>query len=112
MKKVSRTPHPTRGLSAFQDSRGRISGWPSARRRDMQIAVLEALAVHFEGGRSYSEGEVNNLLKVHSTLEDFALLRRELVEGDYLARTPDGSAYWRADGRPIPTTALTGEPRG
>ena len=49
---------------------------------------------------SYTQGEVEQILADHSTLEDPSVLLTELVEGDYLA-TADGT-YWRADGRPGP----------
>lgn len=89
-----------KSISAFLDEHGRVTAWPSKRRRAHQRAALEYLAALFEGGRRYGEAEVNALLREHTTLEDFALLRRELVEGDYLARTPDGASYWRVNSRP------------
>lgn len=90
----------TRRISTFLDEHGRVKLWPSKRRRADQLAVREHLAALFESGRSYREAEVDALLHDHSTLEDFALLRRELVEAEYLARTPDGKSYWRSNGRP------------
>ena len=96
-----------KNIESFLDEHGRVTAWPSKRRRAHQLAALEHLAGLFVGGRHYSEAEVNALLREHTTLEDFALLRRELVEADYLARTPDGRAYWRANMRPAP-----GEPNG
>ncbi len=94
----------SKSITAFLDEHGRVTAWPSKRRRAHQLATLEHLAGLFESGRRYSEADVNALLREHTTLEDFALLRRELVEADYLARTPDGGAYWRANMRPGPAT--------
>ena len=88
----------TKSIAAFQDEHGRITGWPSDRRRAHQLAILDHLTGLFEPGRRYSEGEVSGILRDHSTLEDPAGLLTELVDGDYLA-TEDGS-YWRADARP------------
>ena len=62
---------------------GRLARIP-AKRRTRAGALLEVLT-RFEPGRDYSEPEVNEvLLDVH---EDFAYLRRELVNYRYLERS-------------------------
>jgi len=62
---------------------GRLAQIP-AKRRTRAGALLEVLT-RFEPGRDYSEQEVNEvLLDVH---EDFAYLRRELVNYRYLERS-------------------------
>ncbi|GBF06527.1 hypothetical protein DAERI_090113 [Deinococcus aerius] len=91
-------PPMTKSIAAFQDEYGRITGWPSDRRRAHQLAILDHLTGLFEPGRRYSEDEVMGVLADHSTLEDPGILLTELVDGDYLARG-DGT-YWRADSRP------------
>lgn len=61
---------------------GRLAQVP-AKRKVRAAALLEVLT-RFEPGRDYSEPEVNAvLLEVH---EDFAYLRRELVNYRYLER--------------------------
>lgn len=61
---------------------GRIAVVPA--RRKVRAAVLLEVVSRFEPGRDYSEPEVNEiLLGVH---EDFAYLRRELVNYRYLQR--------------------------
>ena len=61
---------------------GRIARVPA--RRKVRAAVLLEVVRRFEPGRVYSEREVNDvLLEVH---EDFAYLRRELVNYRYLER--------------------------
>ena len=61
---------------------GRIARVPA--RRKVRAAVLLEVVRLFEPGRVYSEREVNDvLLGVH---EDFAYLRRELVNYRYLER--------------------------
>ncbi len=61
---------------------GRIERVPA--RRKVRAAVLLEVVSRFEPGRDYSEPEVNEiLLGVH---EDFAYLRRELVNYHYLER--------------------------
>ena len=62
---------------------GRIAVVPA--RRKVRAAVLLEVVSRFEPGRDYSEPEVNEvLLDVH---EDFAYLRRELVNYCYLERS-------------------------
>lgn len=61
---------------------GRIERVPA--RRKARVAVLLEVVSRFEPGRVYTEREVNEvLLGVH---EDFAYLRRELVNYRYLER--------------------------
>ena len=61
---------------------GRIERVPA--KRKVRAAVLLEVVSRFEPGRDYSEPEVNEvLLGVH---EDFAYLRRELVNYHYLER--------------------------
>lgn len=58
------------------------------------LVILRYLASLFEPGRQYAEVEVNGILQaVH---DDFARLRRELIEQGYLERDRSGRAYWRA----------------
>ena len=66
---------------------GRIAQVPA--RRKARAAVLLEVLSRFEPGRDYAETEVNDvLLGVH---EDFAYLRRELVNYGYLVR--DAGTY-------------------
>ncbi|MDR7252952.1 hypothetical protein J2X46_001937 [Nocardioides sp. BE266] len=61
---------------------GRIERVPA--KRKVRAGVLLEVVSRFEPGRTYSEKEVNEvLLGVH---EDFAYLRRELVNYHYLER--------------------------
>lgn len=90
--------HMTKSILDFQDEFGRITTWPSDRRRTHQLAILHHLKGLFETGVAYDQGQVEQILADHSTLEDPSILLTELLEGDYLV-TADG-VYWRADGRP------------
>ena len=73
---------------------GRIARVPA--RRKVRAAVLLEVVRRFEPGRVYSEPEVNDvLLEVH---EDFAYLRRELVNYRYLER--EDGRYRTAAGAP------------
>ncbi len=71
--------------------RGRLKQIP-AQQKKKQI-VLEHIAREFEPGRRYDEREVNHILLDFN--EDFASLRRFLIEFKYLERA-DGM-YWRTD---------------
>jgi hypothetical protein len=82
---------------------GRIERVPA--KRKVRAAVLLEVVSRFEPGRVYTEPEVNEvLLGVH---EDFAYLRRELVNYHYLereaglyrtaARAPERSAIERQE---------------
>ncbi|WP_092262612.1 DUF2087 domain-containing protein [Deinococcus reticulitermitis] len=88
----------TKSIHDFQDEYGRITSWPSDRRRAHQLAILDHLKNLLESGRSYSEEDLRSLLAEHTTLDDVSVLIRELVESSYVAT--DDSSYWRADGRP------------
>jgi predicted transcriptional regulator len=70
---------------------GRLKVIPSQwKKRDV---ILRYLAEKFEPGRRYSEREVNAILS--RTHEDYASLRRYLVDSQYLAREKD--VYWRPE---------------
>ena len=74
---------------------GRIERVPA--RRKVRAAVLLEVLTRFEPGREYAEKEVDEvLLGVH---EDFAYLRRELVNYHYLER--EGGRYRTAVRAPV-----------
>ncbi|MBN2048759.1 MAG: metalloregulator ArsR/SmtB family transcription factor [Anaerolineaceae bacterium] len=58
-------------------------------------AILDYILPEFTPGQHYSEQEVNDrLAKYH---EDYAYLRRGMIEYRYLDRTADGTDYWRPE---------------
>lgn len=66
---------------------------PSSRAK--RLIVLERLALEFDIGRRYPEGEVNELLgRFHP---DWSALRRHLVDEGFLDR--ERNEYWRSGGR-------------
>ncbi|MEO5663472.1 MAG: DUF2087 domain-containing protein [Nocardioides sp.] len=74
---------------------GRLAQVPA--KRKVRVAALLEVLSRFEPGRDYAEPEVNEvLLGVH---EDFAYLRRELVNYRYLSRA-DG-VYRVAEQAPV-----------
>ena len=81
------------GARRYLDEAGRVAIWPG-RRRPRQ-SVFAYLATLFQPGRVYSEREVNELLLRYLACNDHASVRRDLCDLHYLARTRDGSRYWR-----------------
>jgi hypothetical protein len=59
-----------------------------------RMVVLEHIAAAFEPGVRYPEREVNAVLR--AWFDDYAALRRYLVDSDLLSRA-DGT-YWRTGG--------------
>ncbi len=71
---------------------GRIVTMPAKRSR--RLVLLNHVAQLFEVGVRYEEGEVN--LRLRNLHEDYAALRRYLVDEDFLDR--DHGMYWRTGG--------------
>jgi DNA-binding transcriptional ArsR family regulator len=92
-----------RALRGFMDAQGRATAWP-AKGRDQRL-MTEYMASQFEPGRDYTEKEVNAVLieRMNPIFKDYAIIRRELYDNDYLDREPNGSRYWRTE---RPTTLL------
>lgn len=57
-----------------------------------KIATLRRISEEFEPGRKYAEKEVNAILV--AIYDDFATLRRYLIEYGYMNRTTDCNTYW------------------
>lgn len=75
---------------------GQLIGLPAqAGRRQV---ILEHIVQSFEPGRTYSEAEVNSILRawVEGGSTDHVSLRRYLVDAGLLTR--EGEAYWRCGG--------------
>ncbi len=71
---------------------GRLKQIPSQLKK--REAIIRWLASDFEEGKRYPEKQVNAMLKKYH--EDYALLRRELVDMGYLARKE--GIYWKVGG--------------
>jgi len=71
---------------------GRLVIMPS--KRSKLLLVLDHLAQDFEPGRTYAEPEVNAVLERYH--EDYAALRRYLVDEQFLTR--EEGRYWRSGG--------------
>lgn len=86
-----------KALTQF-DELGRLERWPH--KFSVQRIAMWGLWLRFDGGRTYTEREVNDILKAWTTYGDHVTPRRELVEMGLLARKSDCSAYWKEPQRP------------
>ncbi len=77
----------------FLDENGVLVAWPS-KLKDKLLAV-EYLATKFEYDKIYSEAEVNGILKNWHNFDDWALLRRSLIDYGYMERDFGGYKYKR-----------------
>ncbi len=57
-----------------------------------KIVILRKIAGQFEKDRKYTEKELNSIIK--DIYEDFATIRRYLIEYGFMARTKDCNEYW------------------
>lgn len=57
-----------------------------------KIVILTRIAEQFKPGRSYTEKEVNQILK--PIYDDYAAIRRFLITYGFMERMKDGSSYW------------------
>ncbi|WP_321340123.1 DUF2087 domain-containing protein [uncultured Cohaesibacter sp.] len=73
--------------------------WPS--RNAQRTLWLWSL---FSARASLAESEVNELLKSRNSFDDHAILRRALIDMQYVTRTANGSEYRRKEMQP-PATA-------
>lgn len=76
----------------YFDETGALKEYPAREKR--KIIILEVIAQQFKLNQRYREEEVNRILK--RIYEDFATIRRALIEYGFLDRSDDGSSYWRA----------------
>jgi len=60
-----------------------------------RLVVLREITKRFDANRIYHEKEVNEILK--TAADDFATIRRQLVEYKFMNRKSDGSEYWVKD---------------
>jgi hypothetical protein len=73
----------------FNDESKFIFVYPSKRKK--QWAILYMIAKDFNMHQTYSEKEVDAILKTYH--EDYVRLRRDLIDFKFFIRTKDGSIY-------------------
>jgi hypothetical protein len=87
-------PDRKKVLCAFLKPDGTIRQIPNSRTQAAKFRiVLEYVLAAFEPDVNYTEKQVNLIISRFN--EDFAGLRRDLVDAKMLARERDGSRYWR-----------------
>ena len=80
------------------DSRGRLIRWPT--KYSIQVLAMWVLWTLFDGRRSYTEKQVNAVLKAANDFGDHVTLRRELINHRLMSRQPDCSDYRKLPARP------------
>jgi hypothetical protein len=78
-------------IDRFLDKDGLLCIWP--KKHSDKMLVLEHLIKKFDDSHTYTESEVNSILKMHHTFSDWPLLRRELVDRGYMQRDRNGYEY-------------------
>lgn len=91
------SPTARKALSQF-DAQGRLVRWPA--KYSVQTLVMWVLWSLFDAKRSYTEREVNAVLKAANLFSDHVTLRRELINHRLMSRRPDGSDYRKLPARP------------
>lgn len=90
-------------LARCFDGAGRLVRWPS--KTSHQHLCLWALWARIPAEQVFTEPQINGLLKAVHTFADHALLRRELINYQMVARTQDCRDYRRIEQRP-PAVAI------
>jgi len=85
-------PEADRKVLREYTSNGRLTQIPS--RQKKQLVILRWLATKFQSDVTYTEKEINAILRQHH--DDHATLRRDLVDFGFLRRERAGSKYWLA----------------
>ena len=86
-----------KALAQF-DQRGRLMRWPV--KYSVQKLVMWVLWTRFDAKRSYTEPEVNAILKAANLFFDHATLRRELINHRLMSRQSDCTDYRKLPLRP------------
>ena len=100
-RRAQSTGSQAEDAGAFDHKTVRSFSLPDGRLREIpyQNRKLQAILRHvvqvFEPGKRYTEKEVNEALKRFH--EDYASLRRSLIDQKMVARDASGAAYWRVE---------------
>ncbi len=76
-----------------QGTDGKLDKFPSKEKR--KLIVLQNIVNRFERDKKYTEKEVNGILK--TIYNDFATIRRYLIEYGFMERSRDCREYWIKD---------------
>lgn len=97
-----------RRLARHFDPAGRLIRWPG--KYSEQRLCLWVMWSRLPARQVMSEKQINQALNACHQFGDHALIRRELVDGNWLIRTRDGAEYRRVEQRPpADAVALIGQ---
>lgn len=77
-------------IKTYMDENGALKSYPAKEKK--KIVVLAEITKNFSKGKTYSEKEVNRILK--RIYEDYVTIRRALIEYGFIERSNDCSSYW------------------
>ena len=80
-------------ISTYMDESGALKNYPAKEKK--KIIILEEISKNFSKGKHYSEKEINRIIK--RIYEDYATIRRALIEYGFLDRNNTGTNYWVND---------------
>ncbi|MFT8324676.1 DUF2087 domain-containing protein [Oenococcus sicerae] len=80
-------------LNGYVDDRGRVASLPGKESR--RILVIDYIASKISNG-PFTESEFNDEIKKNISFEDYAIVRRELIDRNAFTRTKDGRSYCRS----------------
>lgn len=96
---------PNKKIARFLSPEGKITQLPQ--KQSVRLALLSYLSQQFDEDRFYTEQEVNALCEKWHTFGDYFLLRRELIDQNFLSRKADGSLYWKVKEEAEPSPVVT-----
>lgn len=91
-------------LERLLDDNGVVMRCPS--KFGQRLQVVAYLAERFEPGCTYTELEVNDVIRSHIAFSDYVTIRRELVDFGFLMRSTDCREYRRAEELPLVESIL------
>lgn len=77
-------------IKNYMDESGAIKTFPAKEKK--KIIILSEVVKNFSKGKKYSEKEINRVLQ--RIFEDYATIRRAMVEYGFIERSNDCSSYW------------------
>lgn len=80
-------------IKRYLDKDGKVKELPS--KKEMKRLILAYITDKFEYDVNYSEKEVNSIITENHIFNDYFLIRRELIENNFLDRERDCSRYWK-----------------
>lgn len=80
-------------LKNYLNKQGKVIKLP--KKLKDKIEILGFLSNEFDENTIYTEQKVNNLLNNKHTFNDSCIIRRELVERNFLGRSEDCKKYWK-----------------